>query len=170
MWRSITQRQVATSAWPDKSTFWCPYGISPRAYRVNRWHWCNVRPSPCTRRPARLPSVPLVAWWRPITRPERIPNERPLVGRSVVAKLLKFRDAKATGDAEKIVGAEASGVLRKNFYIDYCLRWKEKKMPLSKGYVIFAVLAPMEGLIWPSSSATATPFLKYPGRSARPRS
>ena len=36
----------------------------------------------------------------------------------------------------------------------------EKKKALSKGYVMFAMLAPVEGLIWPSSSATARPFSK----------
>ena len=76
---------------------------------------------------------------------------------------------KAPDDAENIVGTEAADVLRKTFTLTTFCAPKKRRMPLSKGYVMFAMLPPMEGLIQVRQQQQHRSS-KYPGRSTRPRS
>lgn len=72
----------------------------------------------------------------------------------------KFALRKQADDAEKMLEQGPQMFCERTLRLMTVCALKKKEIPLSKDYVMFSMFAPMEGLIWPNSSATPRPFLK----------
>ena len=72
----------------------------------------------------------------------------------------KFALRKQADDAEKVLEERPQMFCERTLRLMTVCALKKKEIQLSKEYVTLAIFAPMEGLIWPNSSATPRPFLK----------
>lgn len=113
----------------NKFPRWGVFQISQRAYSFPRWHRVHVPSRSCSRTSSGLLAISLVAKWRSWASNQMNVH---LFGAISLTSCANFAVRKAADDSQGEVCEETANVLRRNCYVDDCLRSEKNKEKATK--------------------------------------